>query len=64
MTKVNSLYRLKTAGDLVLKEVWRSKDMLSDRYDHDLDRLFAETRTREKQSGHPLVRPPRKGRKA
>lgn len=52
----------KATGDLVLKEVWRAKDTLSARYGHDLDKLFAETRKREKLSGHPLVHLPAKGR--
>ena len=47
-------------GDLVLQEVWRAKGALSARYDHDLDKLFAETRKREKLSGHPLVSLPAK----
>lgn len=41
--------------DLVLQEVWRAKDALSASYGHDLDRLFAETRERQKHSGHPIV---------
>jgi hypothetical protein len=45
----------KATGDLVLQEVWRAKDTLSTAYGHDLDILFAETRKREPQSGHPLV---------
>jgi len=43
---------------VVLQEVWRAKDTLSEQYGHDLDRLFEETREREKLSGHPLVDPP------
>jgi len=42
-------------GDLVLREVWRAKDSLSAACDHDLDRLFAETREREKHSAHRVV---------
>ena len=45
----------KAGGDLVLREVWRSKDSLSASYGHDLDKLFAETRKREKRSGHRIV---------
>ena len=41
--------------DLVLQEIWRIKDTLSASYGHDVKRLFAETRKREKLSGHPLV---------
>ncbi len=54
----------KEGGDLVLQEVWRAKDILSAQYGHDLDKLFAETRKREKLSGHPLVSPSPKRRKA
>ena len=53
-----------TGGDLVLQEIWRIKDTLSASYGHDVKRLFAETRQREKLSGHPLVNPPAKRRKA
>jgi hypothetical protein len=42
-------------GDLVLREVWRAKDTLSAAYGHDLDLLFAESRAREKHSGHKVV---------
>ena len=45
----------KAGGDLVLREVWRAKDSLSASYGHDLDKLFAETRKREKRSGHRIV---------
>ena len=42
-------------GDVVLQEVWRIKDALSASYNHDVSRLFAETRKREKLSGHPFA---------
>jgi len=42
-------------GDVVLREVWLAKNTLSAAYDHDLDRLFAESREREKRSGHKVV---------
>jgi hypothetical protein len=45
----------KSVGDVVLQEVWRAKDTLSASYGHDVDRLFAETRARQKHSGHPVV---------
>jgi hypothetical protein len=45
----------KQAGDLVLQEVWRAKDMLSASYGHDLDRMFARTREHEKTSGHRIA---------
>ena len=41
--------------DMVLKEIWRIKDMLSAAYSHDVHRLFAEARKHEKDCGHPLV---------
>ena len=63
MDKMTDIRPQKAAGDLVLQEVWRAKDTLSARYDHDLDKLFAATRKREKLSGHPLVSLPPKGRK-
>ena len=50
--------------DLVLQEIWRIKDTLSASYGHDVKRLFTETRRREKLSGHPVVNPPAKRRKA
>ena len=63
MRKTTDNQPTKLAGDLVLQEVWRAKDTLSAQYGHDLDKLFAETRKREKLSGHPLVNPPPKRRK-
>ena len=50
--------------DLVLQEIWRAKDTLSASYGHDVDRLFAETRERQKHSGHPVVNLQTKRRKA
>ena len=44
-----------TQGDLVLREIWRTKDKLSAARGHSIDRLFAEARERQKQSGHPVV---------
>lgn len=52
----------KETGDLVLREVWRAKDTLSASYGHDVDKLFAETRKREKLSGHPIANLPVKRR--
>ncbi len=63
MSKTTELSASKATGDLVLREVWRAKDTLSAQYDHDLDKLFAETQKREKLSGHPLVNLPPKRRK-
>ncbi len=42
-------------GDVVLQEMWRIKDELSAERGHDVDRLFADLRQREKQSGHRIV---------
>jgi len=64
MNKATEMRSTKTKGDVVLQEVWRAKDVLSAQYGHDLDKLFAETRKREKLSGHPLVEPPKRRRKA
>ena len=64
MNKTLDIRRAKATGDVVLQEVWRAKDTLSARYGHDLYKLFAETRKREKLSGHPLVNRPPKGRRA
>jgi hypothetical protein len=58
MTKATYPEQNRGTGDLVLQEVWRAKDALSAQYGHDLDKLFADTRKREKLSGHPLVRLP------
>ena len=63
MSKTTDIRPAKATGDLVLQEVWRAKDTLSAQYGHDLDKLFAETRRREKLSGHPLVKPPAKRHK-
>jgi hypothetical protein len=42
-------------ADDVLREVWRIKDELSASYGHDLNRLFAEARERQRKSGRPSV---------
>jgi hypothetical protein len=46
---------VKAQGDLVLQEIWRAKDELSAAYGHDIHRLFADARERQKRSGHPVV---------
>jgi len=51
------------SADLVLQEIWRIKDTLSASYGHDVDRLFAEARERQKHSGHPVVNLQTKRRK-
>jgi hypothetical protein len=62
MSKTTDSQAAKATGDLVLHEVWRAKDTLSAQYGHDLGKLFAETREREKTSGHPLANLPIKRR--
>jgi hypothetical protein len=42
-------------GDAVLREIWRIKDELSAARGHDVKRLFAEARERQKDSGHRVV---------
>ena len=64
MNKASETWPAKASGDLVLQEVWRAKDTLSAQYGHDLDKLFAEMRKREKRSHHPLVGLPPKRRRA
>ena len=55
----------KPGGDLVLQEIWRIKDELSARRGHDVHRLFAEARQRQKRFGHCVVDlPKRKNRDA
>jgi hypothetical protein len=52
-----------SGGDLVLQEIWRIKDELSAARGHDVHRLFAEARKRQKHSGHPVVNLQAKRRK-
>ena len=47
--------KIQRGGDLVLQEVWRIKDELSAARGHDVHRLFADARKRQKVSGHPVV---------
>ena len=44
-----------SGGDVVLQEIWRIKDELSAGRGHDVHRLFAEARQRQKHSGHPIA---------
>jgi hypothetical protein len=46
---------VETGEDLVLSEVWRIKDELSAARGHDVHRLFAEARERQKQNVHLTV---------
>ena len=50
--------------DPLWQEIWRIKDKLSAARGHDVHRLFAEARKREKRSGHPLANLPIQRRKA
>ena len=50
--------------DLVLQEIWRIKEKLSAARGHDVHRLFAEARKREKHSCHPLANLPIQRQKA
>ena len=49
--------------DPLWQEIWRIKDKLSAARGHDVHRLFAEARKREKRSGHPLAKLPIRRRK-
>lgn len=55
MSNVITELKPNQSTDLVLQEIWRIKDTLSASYGHDVHRLFAETRKREKLSSHPIV---------
>ncbi len=55
MSKTTDIQNAKPSGDVVLREMWQIKDALSSSYGHDVDRLFAEARERQKQSRHPVV---------
>jgi hypothetical protein len=48
----------------VLREVWQAKDALSAAYDHDIDRLFEESRSKERSSGHKVVNLSKSARKS
>lgn len=41
--------------DLVLQELWQIKDSLSTSYEHNVDRLFEETRKNQIKSGRSSV---------
>ncbi len=47
--------KIHRSTDEVLQEMWRIKDELSSARGHDVHRLFAEARERQKHSGHPVV---------
>ena len=64
MSKTTDTKTAKPTGDVVLQEIWRIKETLSASYGHDVDRLFAEARERQKHSGHRVVNLQTKRRKA
>jgi hypothetical protein len=51
------------SADLVLQEIWRIKSTHSSSHGHDMDRLFADARKRQKLSGHQVVNLQTKRRK-
>ncbi|MEO7677093.1 MAG: hypothetical protein ABIV39_10060 [Verrucomicrobiota bacterium] len=55
---------VQSGGDLVLQEIWRIKNEVSAARGHDVHRLFADARERQKLSGHPVVNLQTKQRKA
>ena len=55
MRKTSEIKTTETTGDVVLQEIRRIKAALSASYGHDVDRLFAESRERQKRSGHLVV---------
>jgi hypothetical protein len=64
MSDVAKRRKTDRSTDLVLQEIWHIKDTLSASYGHDVDRLFADARKRQKLSGHPVVNLQTKRRKA
>ena len=55
MSKTIGTSDIELEKDLVLREVWRTKDALSAARGHSVDKLFADLREREKRSGHRVV---------
>jgi hypothetical protein len=64
MMKTVNQPTVQRGGDLVLQEIWRIKDELSAARGHDVHRLFAEARERQKHSGYRVVNLQTKRRKA
>jgi hypothetical protein len=54
MSKINET-RTNCRADNVLREVWEAKDSLSAARGHSVDKLFADLRRMEKNSGHRVV---------
>jgi hypothetical protein len=63
MSKPTKAANAEMECDLVLRDVWRAKDELSAARRHNIDKLFAGLRKREKKSGHSLVNLQAKPRK-
>ena len=55
MTKATAKVMRARYADDVLEEIWRIKDELSASYGHDVDKMFASARERQKHSGHRVV---------
>ncbi len=55
MTNAIKNTKLRRRADSVLRDVWRIKDRLSASYGHNVDRLFADARKRQKLSGCKIV---------
>lgn len=55
MIRIAKQPKIQRGGDLVLQEIWRIKDELSAARGHDVHRLFADARKRQKVSGHPVA---------
>jgi hypothetical protein len=59
MTETTKEPTARRSTDAVLQELWRIKDELSVARGHDVHRLFAEARVRQKHSGHGIVNFPK-----
>ena len=64
MIKIAKEPASQSGGDMVLREIWRIKDELSAARGHDVHRLFADARKRQKLSDHQVVNLEPKRRKA
>ena len=55
MSDIKEEPEVKESVDAVLEEVWAIKDQLWAECGHDVSKLFARARERQKQSGRPAV---------
>jgi hypothetical protein len=46
---------LPSGSDLILEEIWRTKDETAAKYKGDIKMYFRDLREAEKKSGHPIV---------